>query len=238
MSRWRGIAFRVLSVLFALLWLNVAFSEAASGEGHTLHVVAFRYLFALLLLTMPALLQLFRAERKAAAMQLIVLAVTAHLMGTLIAPYLDPLAYGLVAIAVAMAWLHPARAEMFRTNFSLPLTILAAAGALPLLGFVIDQARLVRTDPSSHAVQGHWEDTAVFALALALAIILASLRTRGWWIPAAAASLATIAYGALSILEPDQASSWGRAWGGAAIAWAVGFVAALVLVSGRRSAPR
>lgn len=212
--RWRRWLFRVLTVLYALFWLNVTLSAASTGPAHRLQEFAYRALYAVGLVVVPAVIQLRRPERNVAAQQQLILTAAAHMIGTFIAAYVDPLAYTLVAVAVVLAVLHPRRAHVFTPYGRVhgPVIAVAAIIAVPLLVFVAGQGRLLRRENASQ-----WEDTIVFAIGIVLSLAVAAARTGGWRVPTWTSAVALAGYGLASVLSPDQASSWGRGWGAAAI---------------------
>lgn len=202
--------FRVLATLYALFWLNVTLSASPSGPAHRLQEFGYRTLYAVGLVVVPAIAQLRRPERNVAAQQQLILTATAHMIGTFIALYVDPLAYVLVAIAIGLGVIHSQRAEVFvpagRGN---RWTVAAAAAVtVPLLLFAGSQARLLIQHGSSE-----WEDTMVFAIALVLTFAVAAARTTGWRVPTYTAGVTLGGYAVGSVLSPEQASSWGLAWG-------------------------
>jgi D-alanyl-D-alanine carboxypeptidase len=78
---------------------------------------------------------------------------------------------------------------------------------------------------------------AAMAVAIVLTGLLAALRTQGWRIPAWSAGTAAIVFGLASAVFPDQAGAAGRAWGGAAIAGGVLFIAMAELEARRARGP-
>jgi len=208
--QWRRWLFKILAALYALFWLNVTLSAGSTGQTHRLQEFGYRTLYALGLVVVPAIVQLRRPERNVAAQQQLILTATAHMIGTFIAVYVDPLAYALVALAIVLAVLHPRRARVFVPGVRADRVTITAATVItvPLVIFVVGQARLLRSDGSSQ-----WEDTIVFAIAMAFSLAVAAARTVGWRVPAWTAAIALVGYGLASALSPDQASSWGRGWG-------------------------
>ena len=227
-SRTRVWAFRAFAVIYALFWLNVAFS-AASDERHCLHELGYRVFFAAVLLIVPTLAQVRRPQRNVAAAQQVILAATAHMVATFIARYVDPLAYVLVAFAVLLGVLHPRRRDVFvpapRTS---PVTCgVAIAIVVPLTVFA-----------ATHAPQvgdSHWEDTLVFVMALISSIVVAAIGAGGRRIPAWTSAVALGGFGVASALAPAQSASWGRGWGIGAVAGAVALLAATESVDRRRA---
>jgi hypothetical protein len=63
------------------------------------------------------------------------------------------------------------------------------------------------------------------AVAIALVGLLASLKTRGWRVPAWSAGMAVMAFGLGSVVYPDHPAAAGLAWGGVALAGGLLFIA-------------
>jgi hypothetical protein len=188
--------------------------------------------FAVLLLFVPAAAQLWRPERRPAAMQQLVLClavggivmaasgalVTTHLVrGALIA-----------GPAVVMFVLHPARARILRPGrVSASLAAFAVLGAIPLTRFAVLQLDIQRVDHwSPHGLEFHWGTMATLTLAIIATLFVAAIRAPGWRLPAWCAGLAVAAFGLASAIYPSYASSIGRSWGMGAMAFGVVFISA------------
>jgi hypothetical protein len=135
--------------------------------------------------------------------------------------------------------LHPARAELLR--FSRPqiaMLLLAAAAAVPAVGYALSNAELQRTtDPAldPHSEMHHWSGMAVMALVIVGAAAVAALRTRGWRATAWLAGLGAALYGIASIVWPNHAGAEGATWGSLSLAWGVAVVLVAELSPRRRS---
>jgi hypothetical protein len=207
-----------------VFWLNVAISASSAGPAHRSQEFAYRTLYAVVLVVVPAIVQLRRPERNVAAQQQLIVTATAHMIGTFVAAYVDPLAYVLVAAAVGLSLLHPQSAQVLALPVSASRTATASAAviAIPLGVFIAGQARLLLADRASQ-----WEDMLVFAAAILLSLAVAAFRAPGWRVPGWTAGIALAGYGLASALNPDQASSWGRGWGTAAAIAGMVWVAVL-----------
>jgi hypothetical protein len=117
--------------------------------------------------------------------------------------------------------LHPARGEFLARpeHVSKPLAILALGFALPLCWYANNVAALQRNgsplDP--HVKEGHWATMAAMAIGIVLMMILASMRTHGWRLPAWCAGARLSVMGAASVLYHNYAGSFGSFWGAAAL---------------------
>src|SRR5205823_2437591 len=111
---------------------------------------------------------------------------------------------------------------------SKPLAILAIGYAVPLGWYATTMARLQRTgaplDP--HVSEGHWAGMAALGIAIIALMLLASIRTHGWRLPAWSAGLALAVVGAASIMFDTYAGSFGSVWGAAALTGGVLFILA------------
>ena len=89
-----------------------------------------------------------------------------------------------------------------------------------------------------HIDAGHFGLMAAFSFIVIGVGLLASLRPDGWWLTAWVAGFFPALIGLASVVFPDDASSFGLAWGLAAIVWGVTFVAVAELIRRRgRSHP-
>jgi len=136
----------------------------------------------------------------------------------------------LAALTLLATILHPTRRDLFssftvsRVNrVMLALVIIAA---VPLLALASTNIGLQRTVTNDHAALGHYGFMAAFSFTVIGVGLLASLRPDGWWLSAWIAGFLPALLGLASMVFPDVDSSLGLAWGLAAIAWGVVFVAA------------
>jgi hypothetical protein len=117
--------------------------------------------------------------------------------------------------------------------------VLAAAVTLPSLWYAWSEIQVhlaaPLSDPHRGPPEAHYVSGAALALAIAGVAWLASLRTQGWRLPAWCAGLAMAMTGAVSIWLPAWVSSFGVAWGTAALLWGLGFIGAAEHVARRRS---
>jgi hypothetical protein len=244
-GRGRRIAFTIASAVFAagafggLLGLGLVFGwfDHTDGGIHRVHDIGFGVLYGIILTTACVALA-WRPERRVSAFYQVLATASAALIATLASAGARYLFFG-VSVAVGAAILlalHPARREVLRpaTNPSPAMAGLAVAGSVPLVGFGLTAARLQRTgfpfDP--HVQNDHWATMAAMAFGLALVGLLASARMRGWRLTAWCAGLGAATYGLASVVfhrlpgsSVPYAGSEGVAWGLAAIAGGIVFVA-------------
>ena len=178
------------------------------------------------------LAQLRAPERAVAGLQQVAAGAAAYAgAGVLSRDYGYVVLAALVAAAcVALLALHPTGGLFFTLPEPLSRAFLAVAllPCVPLVLYALDAAQKQRDGEPPvdfHAGLGSWAGLAAMALGVALVAPLAAVKTRGWRIPAWSAAAALAVFGVASFLFPDRAGSVGRAWGAAAIAWAVAFAA-------------
>lgn len=153
--------------------------------------------------------------------------------------------FGLVAaiifaLSILLA-LHPTRQEFLSGRGPMKPT-LALAGLVAAAPCLLYAARMTSAQrrhlPPLDAVSNglhHWTVMAALALSIPLLVLLASLGTNGWRIPAWSAALAAAAWGTSSLSAPSAhpAGSAGHPWAYAAIGWAIA-VGTFALVEARR----
>jgi len=242
----RRVAFRVLSALLAAgalgglfgIGLVVGWFDTGEGGIHRVHDIGFGVLYGVIL-TGALLALVWRPERNISAfVQVVVTAVAALLAAAVSADgsYLFLGVTVIIAAAILLAF-HPARRAVIRPSphLSPVLALLAAAGAVPLVGFALTAARLQRTGPPAdpHVSMDHWANMAAMAFGIVLAGLLASGRLRGWRITAWCAGLGAVVYGLASLVfdrfpgtSIPYPGSEGAAWGVVAMVGGVVFIAA------------
>jgi hypothetical protein len=154
--------------------------------------------------------------------------------------YLGLVAAVSLALAILLA-LHPARGEFLngRGQWKPSLTFAGLIAAAPCLFYAARMTSAQRRHlPPLDAVSNglhHWTVMAALALSIPLLVVLASLGTNGWAIPAWSAALAAATWGASSLSAPEAhpAGSAGPGWAYAAVGWAIA-VGAFALVEARR----
>lgn len=216
-------------VLLGLPSLMLGWVQGGGEKMHRVHDIAWG-VFTVILVCGAAAAQLWRPERRPAAMQqlLACLAVGGLSMaasGALVPSHMIRGTSIAVPTAVMIA-LHPVRKDLLRVGRVSPvLTALAIVVAVPLAGFALEQVRIQRVDAvSPHGIAFHWGTMATLALAIVATMIVASIRAPGWRLSAWCAGLALTIFGLASAMYPDYASSVGSVWGICAIALAVVFV--------------
>jgi hypothetical protein len=196
-----------------------------------------------ILLPLGLLAQLRRPLHRIAGLQqggvvVVALAVAAFAAGEW--RYVGLIAVIVFVLAILLA-LHPAREE-FRNARGGAKPTLALAGlvaAAPCLSYAarMTSAQRRHLPPVDAVTNGlhHWTAMTALALSVLLLVLLASLGTNGWRIPAWSAALAAAAWGASSLSAPDPhpAGGAGRGWSYAAIGWAIA-VGACALLEARR----
>lgn len=238
-SRWtaRRVAFTVWAAIlvvvfgvgfFGLTSLAIAWFGTLQGVAGPVTELGYGALVGIIL-TVGVASQLLAPERKIAGMQQAALVVPALLIGSaLAADGQNVEAAVIVSVGVGILLvLHPARAEFLRPGAapSQPLLAIAVIGAVPSVAYALEmgaQAQDLVGPP--HHVQ-RLSTMAAMAIAIVLVALLASLKTRGWRIPAWSAGIAAIAFGLASAVYPDHPAAAGLAWGGAPLAGGVLFIA-------------
>lgn len=122
---------------------------------------------------------------------------------------------------------HPAGRRLFRRgdSYSPALLALVVVAAVPLLAFVGTQLSLTTITSDPHTPVGHYVMMSGLALAPIAYGLFAAVGFDGWRLAAWLAALPMAYYGLMSIAFTTQTGSTGVVWGGAALLWAVAFVA-------------
>lgn len=228
-TTWTTILVIVFGVMvFGLTSLALAWFQTLEGVAGPVTELGYGVLVGVIL-TVGVASQLRAAEHKIAGVQQAALAVPALLIGSALAADSQNLeAAAIVAFGVGILLaLHPARAEFLRrgSGLSRPLLAIAAVGGLASIAYAIEMGRQAQdlVGPP-HQVQ-RLATRAAMAIATVLVGLLASLRTRGWRIPAWSAGVAAVAFGVASVAYPDHPGAAGMAWGGATLAGGILFIA-------------
>lgn len=199
--------------------------------SHRAHDVTYGFLFMTGVVGVVAQLRRPRQNLAGMLMALIpsaALLLTAALAGDFNVVERNPLRYAAWMTVVA-ALVHPAGRAFFR-SFSVSranwaMVALVGVAAAPLLALASTNIGLQRTADDGHAGMGHYAFVAAFSFAVIAVGLLASLRPAGWRLTAWVGGLLPALLAVTSILYPDTASSLGRVWSLAALAWGVLFVA-------------
>lgn len=242
----RRTAFTVLTVIFALGALGGLFGVGAvigwfdeDERGiHRVHDLGFGILYGIIL-TVAFLAMARRPEDKPSAFLQVLATALAVVVASVISSdpgYLVVVAGSILLAAAILVALHPARSSLVRpaAKPSLPMALLALAGAGPLVCFALSAAELQRggspLDP--HVRQDHWVTLASMALGLVLVGFLAAGRFRGWRLTAWCAGAGAAVYGVASIVfarypgtTVPYAGSEGVAWGVTALVGGLAFIA-------------
>lgn len=217
---------------------------------HRVHI----FVFGLMLWTAAAglLAQLRAPRRNVAGQWMALIPWVGLLVALLLSELTEPLPIvgifgGLTLVATI---LHPAGRNLVGSfdaaRASRVLLALAIVAAVPLVAFAATQIGLQTgaIEPAhahdhggadheaiheEHVKAGHFAGTAAFTFILVGVAVLASLRQRGWWLPAWIAGLAAVVFGVSSLAYPEAASAADPLWSAAAVLWGVAFVAAAEL---------
>jgi hypothetical protein len=129
------------------------------------------------------------------------------------------------APAIVATMLHP---DLFRSvraaRPSLPMFVLVAIAAAPLLAFALSNIELQRSGSSHHAALGHYGYMAAYCFTVIGVGIVSSLRLEGWRLTALVAGSLAAVLGVASLVLQDVEGSIGTGWALAAITWGAGLV--------------
>jgi hypothetical protein len=130
---------------------------------------------------------------------------------------------GVVALLLAM---HPSRRGFLARGARVrpALVLAAAAAALPCAVYAwrMTSAQRRHLPPDDAVSNGlhHWTVMAALALLVVTLVLLASLGTPGWRVPAGSAAIAAGAWAISCLLAPgDAAASEGHVWAALVLAW-------------------
>ena len=194
---------------------------------HHLHDLAFVAMLWTVLVGLAV--QLYRPERRVAAIQQAVLVNVLITGSNLLTGFFFPPALilgGLLFVAFA---LHPAGWDVLRIRTAGPvrplLVGLVIVASLPLMAYAAEQYTL-HGSGDVHAELGHYADMITYVATIVLLGVLASVQSVGWRVPLWCAAGLAVVFGLSSILHPTLASSVGIAGGSLAVLWGIGFVLA------------
>ena len=216
--------------LGAFAWPSLIAPWFATGSQviHRVHNLGYGALVGILVAA-PLLLQARDPGSKPAAMQEAAVAAFVMVVAEAVSTDLEPFVPSILVSVLVLGLMHPAGREVLRSSGrpSGAMLAIAVAAAVPLVWFGLHEAALQRTgsplDP--HVRMHHWTTMAGLGFAIAATALLASLRTRGWRIPAWTAGLASMVYGLASLVYPAYAGSEGRGWGTLALVGGACFIA-------------
>jgi hypothetical protein len=244
-SNGRRIAFGVLAFLFGAaalgglfgIGLVIGWTDSDMGGIHRVHDVGFGILYGIIVAAAFFAMVRPRWVRPSLLWQILA-AAAGILLGSLFATdpkYLIGGAALVVAVGILVA-VHPSRIGLLRgsARWSTPMTVVAAAGAIPLVWFALIAARLQRTgsplDP--HVKMEHWTTMSAMAFALVLVAFLAAARLPGYRFSAWCAGLGVAVYGLASIVfsrfpgtTVPYAGSEGVGWGFLGVFGGLAFIA-------------
>jgi hypothetical protein len=245
----RALAVRVLALLFALSWLLFPgfglIDLAVSWDADWPVVLEAGWgAFMTLLLGGSFLAVAIRPTRAAPATVTLVTALAALLVSSVAGLEWQLLGYAaLLCVESAVVLLVPGRERVhpLTRSTSVPLLVLAAAGAVPLLAHAVRMYRLNRQDAGEaigeltmgvdhHAVQG------ALALVLAALALVAAVWPRGRRYVGTSAGLCAAYVGLVSFAFPGTWAGAGPTWSVLCLLWGVA-IAALALVAPRPLQP-
>jgi hypothetical protein len=242
-SRWRRVTFWVLAVLLLTvllgdpeyidsLWWIVTVWGGVSGEmaTHEVHMIAESAVKWALAAAVVA--NVHRPERQAGSAWQLCLP-TVLLMGSYLlwAEMDSEMAVILTAVTVAAVLtfaVHPSPwGDRLRSTSSpsLPLGVLTAVAAVPLLTYGIGQYRihLASSLADPHYEMGHWILMGAYAFGILLLAGLSTLRVSGWRLNAWTAGVLAALLG-LASLAVSAPSALASPWALLAIAWGTAFI--------------
>jgi hypothetical protein len=230
-SRGRRTAFRVIAAVLAVSAVafgvvTVAFGLVSEDQRiHAFHNTVVATL--LLVLSAPPAIAAARAPERAAGPLLHMIVLTVAGLGTmLLALRLDVFTLPFVVIIPLLVTLRVPGTPLWPPGRpSVPLLVLVAAAAVPLVAYALGQADLQRIDHSSeHAEFNHWVETSFTTVTILLLGLGAALRPAPLRLAAWSAGTALAIMGAGSLLLRGYASVFDAPWGWAALAGGLVFV--------------
>jgi hypothetical protein len=210
-----GIATGTLATLLipGALALTTSWTSGGAEIIHRVHGVGFGAIMTLCI-GLPFAAQVHRPERKASLVQAGIVATLAVIAALALggeAGQAPQFIVFLAAAAVVVA-VHPAQREiltMSGSRIDRVLLTMAGLGAGPLLAYTWFESAAQRaaavTDP--HALPPHYAGMASLALGILGLAVVAALRASAYRGTAALAGLATVALGAVSLLNPGFVSA-------------------------------
>ena len=234
----RGVALRVLAAVFAAGWLVfpgfglIDLSVTWSPDWAQVLEAGWG-LFSTVLVAAAFLFIVIRPRNSVPALAQLSLATVALALSAVVAEEGKLLAFAaLLAVQTAIVGALAGRSWVGRTGSrepSLPLLVVAAAGAVPWLAHALHLWALNRESrPDGDITLGidHYSVQGALALSLAALPLLAAL----WadvrpFVPVCAA-VSAFYLGLVSLAWPDSPGGPGRMWSAAAIAWALALAAA------------
>ncbi len=230
--RWRTITTQIIAGLVGLL-IGIAFFSlpllvlAWFGEGadvmHAIHGLGWGIVGGLVV-AVGLLSQTWRPAGHIAGLQMTLLGIIALAaaagLGLSSPAQISPF----VIVGLILAWLHPAREELFRAGTAgrpnIPQAVVALIGLVPLGIYALTQGALSRgatpSDPHLTTDGNHYESMVAMAVAIGLVGLLGAARTRGWRLPTIVAGAGVTYFGVASIAS-DAAGSVGDLWGAVAV---------------------
>ena len=143
----------------------------------------------------------------------------------------------LLALAIVVGVLHPARAQVFmpwraerleRPGHVL-LAVLAAVGLAAAMPYAADQYRVQTLHGSDeHTEFQHWASMAAFTVLSPVLLFLAAAGGRGYTGVGVAAAMFAVLLAALFLLRPDAVSAVAARWAALSVAWAFAVLGVLI----------
>jgi len=226
-TAWAAILVVVFGVMFfGLTSLAIAWFGTLEGVAGPVTELGYGALVGIVL-TVGVGSQLRAPERRVAGVQQAALVVPALLIGSALSADSQNVEAALIVVVGVgiLIVLHPARREFLRLGpLCRPLLAIAAVAAIPSVAYALEmgaQAQQLVGPP--HHVQ-RLSTMAALAVAIVLVGLLASIRTRGWRVPAWSAGLAALLFGLASMVYPDHPAAAGFGWGAVALAGGILFI--------------
>jgi MFS family permease len=251
---WRGMVFRVIAGLAALLFLAIGglngllvpwFPALAPDNPaiqrpdiHYWHDAEFGALVAILLV--GSLLTLaWRPHERPLLLQFI--ALWGAIVVIAVAPFGPGVLVFLIPIGLVLLT-YPAARRLFDLprldRISQPLLVLTAASAILLAIPTWNALQLQLNDPSEHATTNHWIIAVALGLVLVGAGLLAASRRPGWVALGIIIGAAFVYLGLAALTLPNQDGAWGMTGGVLALLGGAAYIGMTLLEEHRsRVAP-
>jgi len=245
-GRGRLIAFRVLSVIAAVLGLTglifVYTSFTDAGEKiHRVHNLAQLWVLVAFM-TIPLLAGLKEPRSAVSPFRLFLALSLAMIAGGLIGGDLVDSGYLIMPIIAAILLaLHPARAEVWRcTKGNVTMLLLGALALIPAFTYALGQGDLQKVPPLGmeiHAEFHHFSGMAYVMLSLGLAAIAAAFPGRGQRLAVWLTGLSAVLLGATDLAFAGYVGSLNTMWAWVLILGGAVFILVGEMVIGRDKTP-
>jgi Ca2+/Na+ antiporter len=230
--------FGLVTVVFTVPFIFVSLTDEQE-KAHAFHNIGAGLAFSIVL-GAGLLLAAWKPKEKLAPFQAaflasLMMAIAALLGGDLISGTY----FAAPVILVVLAFLHPARAELWTLGRVRPsLLVLWIVWSVPAIAYATTQADLQRDNPVSdpHVDLHHYSGAAAAAFGVLAAALVASLGTRGTRAAGWIAGLSGALLGLTSLAFSDRVSAFDTPWAWLALLWGIAFIGASEFEC-RRDAP-